>query len=159
MNSPFKWLHYEQALPILAKADIGKALRIYTTLAKQIEAAGSSSVVLETLGGEIVTELTSLLQSFDPSSVRRLAAIASLSITELEEFLASPEKEKEVLTKVGRMEASEVIALVLFFIGVRLNLGPPSPGSSATQMAQTSVVTSTSDSSAEPSLPLSEVGT
>lgn len=149
MSSPFRWLHYEQALPLLAKIDIPQVTKLYSVFKKAVPREMSIPEALEALGAEFFAEAMVLLQSLDPVIVRRLAAIASLSVEGLEEFVASPAKEAEVLAQVARMEAHEVIALVLFFTGVRLGSGNRAPDSSEGKGMQPE--TETSDSSEGPS--------
>jgi hypothetical protein len=85
----------------------------------------------------LLDEAMALMRTLDGRAVRKLAMISSCSVDEVEEFMDSPAKEKELMSRVARMEPSEVIAYVLFFMGTRTNAGGDAPGSSASETSET----------------------
>jgi hypothetical protein len=141
--SVYKWLHFKNAIPILANIDIPTALGLFQRATKAIaelkassEGEPSTAAMIDALGPDFLQDVMVLVRSLDPNALTRLAMIASASVDELEECEDKPAKEKELLRVVARMEPGEVIAKVLFFIGLRTNIAAGAQSSFGTEKGE-----------------------
>ena len=136
MSSPFAWLHYERALPLLGGIDVAKAVEVFSEATKidaELRASGAprtAASFLALVPPGFAEKVMALIQGVDLIAVRKLALIASSSVEELEEFALAPAKEQEAMGRIGRMSPAQVIAHVLFFMGMRPNAAGSVPVSS-----------------------------
>ena len=138
MSSPYPWLHYEKALPILAVIDVPKALSLaqrYEVATKDLPKEASPTGLFSALDAKFLADFMDLLRSLDPKNVRRLAMIALAKFEDLEAMDLNPALEQAALSEIGRLSPAEVIAAVLFFMGMRGPASSPAQSSSAEEAA------------------------
>lgn len=129
----YRWLHYRMALPLLKGFDVPKALGLFdkaTQALGGLDLKKDPQAILAALGPDLFSEVVAFILSINPADAQRLALIAGSTVEDLEAILDDPAKDAEAMQVVGRLSAEEVVARVLFFIGMRGTSSTSAPGSS-----------------------------